>query len=348
MSRLDVKMPRLGVNDEYVTLAEWVVENGKRVSEGDTIAIIETTKETSEINAESEGFLFHKYENGAEVKVDEIVAVITETEQFEFDDNKKDTSNTKITEKARALVEKYNIDVTELSHINIIREKDILPLINNGCNIERNKSNDIIIVGGGGLAKMCIDLIRLNKAYNIHGITDPELSIGTDVMGVPYLGTDDVLGSLRKEGFMTAVNAAGGIAIDNNSNDFNLRRRLYEDIKEQGFFMPTLIHPSAEIAPSAQIGEGTFVFEKAVIGSEAMIGDDCIINTGAIVSHDCKICNHTRISPGAILAGDVTVGENSLIGMGVTIYIGARIGKNVIIANGQNIVGDVPDNTIVK
>lgn len=348
MSHFDVKMPRLGVNDEYVTLTEWVIKNGERVLEGDTIAVIETTKETSEIKAESEGFLFHKYENGSEVKVDEIVAVIAANEQFEFNTEKNDISGVKITEKARILVEKYNIDVTELSQLNIIREKDVLPLINKDCNVERSKSNDIIIVCGGGLAKMCIDLIRLNKAYNIHGITDDDPSIGPDVMGVHYLGTNDVLGNLRKEGFMTAVNALGSIAIDNNSNDFKLRKRVYEVIKGHGFFMPTLIHPSAEIAPSAQIGEGTLVFENAVIGSEAIIGDDCIINTGAIVSHDCKICNHTRISPGAVLAGDVTVGENSLIGMGVTIYLGVKIGKNVIIVNGQNIVGDVPDNTIVK
>lgn len=348
MDNYMVKMPRLGVNDEYVTLAEWLVKSGTFVKEGQEIAVIETTKETSELKAEAEGYLHYKIPQGTEVKVDDVVAVISEKADYVFNENKKIASDVRITEKAKRLVEQYNIDVEKLSHLNIIRERDVLSLIEEKNTIKRSKANDVIIVCGGGLAKMCIDLLRLNKAYNIHGLTDDNPNIGPEVMGVPYLGTSDVLGELRKDGYMTAVNAIGSISIDNTSNSFFLRKKIYERIKSNGYFMPTLIHPSAEIAPSAQLGEGTLVFENAVIGSDAVIGDNCIINTGAIVSHDCKIGNHTRISPGAILAGDVSIGENSLIGMGVTIYLGVRIGKNVIIANGQNIVGDVPDNSVIK
>ena len=230
----------------------------------------------------------------------------------------------------------------------MIREKDILPLIKSTESIEPSKANQIIIVSGGGLAKMCIDLIRLNKAYGIHGITDPNESIGKEILGVPILGNDDVLPFLHNDGYMTAVNAIGSISIDNTSNLFFLRKKVYDRIKSNGFFMPVLIHPSSRVAISAQIGEGSLVMENAVIGCDAIIGNDCIINTGVIISHDCRIGHHSRISPGAILAGNVTIGENSLIGMGTTIYLGVKIGKNVVIANGKNIMGDIPDNSIIK
>ena len=232
--------------------------------------------------------------------------------------------------------------------MDIIREKDVRALIAPDWEVCRSKANDIIIVSGGGLAKMCIDLIQHNKAYNIHGITDPNEKVGSEIMGIKVLGGDEVLEGLRREGYMTAVNAQGSISVDNQSGYYNLRKTLFEKIKDKGFFLPTLIHPSASVSISAQIGEGTLVFEQAIIGSDAQIGDDCIINSGAIVSHDCKIGNHTRISPGAVLAGNVEVGENSLIGMGVTIYVGAKIGRNVVIANGKDIVGNIPDNSIVR
>jgi len=348
MSELAVTMPRLGVNDEFVTLTEWLVECGAEVHNGQVIAEIETTKETSEIKAPTDGFLFYEMERGMEVKVGDTVAVIAQSKDYTFEKKDFEKQEIKITDKAKILIAKYNIDISKLPAKSIIKEKDVLELVCEAETINRSKANDVIIVSGGGFAKMCIDLIRLNKSYNIHGITDPDSNIGPDVMGVPYLGTDDELDRLRSEGYMTAVNAVGSISIVNTSGGFFLRKRLYERIKGHGFFMPTLIHPSAEIAPSAQLGEGTLVFENAVIGSEAVIGDDCIINTGAIVSHDCRIANHARISPGAVLAGDVKIGENSLIGMGVTIYLGVRIGKNVIIANGQNITSDVPDNAIIK
>ena len=348
MNNHTIKMPRLGVNDEFVTLAEWLVDSGTYVKVNQDIAVIETTKETSELKAEKEGYLYYKIPHGTEMKVDDDIAVISDSQEFTFEEKQKVSASINATDKAKKLIEKYNVDIEKLSHLNIIRERDVMALVENQNTIVRSKANDVVIVCGGGLAKMCIDLIRLNKAYNIHGLTDSNSNIGPEIMGVPYLGSDECLDELREQGYMTAVNALGSIAIDNTSNSFFLRKKMYEKIKNAGFFLPTLIHPSAEIAPSAQLGEGTLVFENAVIGSDAVIGDDCIINTGAIVSHDCKIGNHTRISPGAILAGNVSVGENSLIGMGVTIYLGVRIGKNVIIANGQNIVGDVPDNSVIK
>ena len=348
MSVMDVTMPRLGVNDEYVTLTEWLLESGSRVSMGQEIASIETTKEASEIKAEENGFLFYEIEAGSEIKVGSQIAVISSDASYEFVKTGESGYNVKLTERAKQLIEKHNIDIQKLSHLKIIREKDVLPLVEKRQTVVRSKANDVIIVCGGGLAKMCIDLLRLNKAYNIHGFTDADETIGEELLGVPYLGTDDLLSELHQNGYMTAINAIGSIGIDNTKKSFMLRKIIYEKIKDNGFFLPTLIHPSAEIAPTARLGEGTLVFENAVIGSDAQIGDDCLINTGAIVSHDCQIGNHTRISPGAILAGDVKIGENSLIGMGVTIYLGVTIGENVIIANGQNIIGDVPDNAIIK
>lgn len=348
MENLQLTMPRLGVNDEYVTLAQWLAENGSAVTAGQEIAVIETTKETTEIQAPADGFLFHKIQMGTEARVGETIAVISGDASFSFTEAKESAAAVRITEKAQKLIEQYGVDVRQLEHLHIVRERDVLALVQSAQPVVRSKANDVIVVCGGGLAKMCIDLLRLNKAYNLHGLTDANPNIGPDVLGVPYLGTNDCLPSLYREGYRTAVNALGSIAIDNTSDAFFARKKLFESIKAEGFFLPTLIHPSAQIAPSAQLGEGTLVFENAVIGSSAEIGDDCIINTGAIVSHDCKIGNHARISPGAILAGNVTVGENALIGMGVTVYLGVRIGKNVIIANGQNIIGDVPDNTVIK
>ncbi len=343
-----MKMPRLGVNDEYVTLVEWKVTDGAYVKQGQTVAEIETTKESSELEAEAEGYIHLLAAADTEIRVAETVAVITDAPEYRVMKEKKDFSGIKITEKARALIEKYNVDLAAFGGCTIVREKDVLALVNRSETVERSRANDVVIVCGGGLAKMTIDLIRLNKAYNIHGFVDDNPRVGPELMGVPYLGGLDKLKEIRSEGYKTAVNANGSIAIDNQADAFHRRERIYEQISQSDYFLPTLIHPSAQIAPSAQLGEGVLVFENAVIGSDAVVGDDCIINTGAIVSHDCVIGNHTRVSPGAILAGDVHVGENSLIGMGVTIYLGVRIGKNVIISNGQNIMGDIPDNTVVK
>lgn len=343
MEIVTVRVPRIGVNDDFVTIGEWFVKDGEKVDAGQLIVSLETTKETVEIEAGQSGYLFYRAEVGDELLVDSELAIISENADFRFEDDGVDgnlvyTASTK----AEKLIAKHHIDVSQIDMSHVILERDVLKLLGRGEEAaSRPRTNDIIIIGGGGMAKMCIELINKSMAYNIAGILDPNVKKGTEIMGVPVLGGDDMLPELRRNGCFCAINAIGSITSDQQEKVFYLRRRLCTIIKENGFFMPTLIHPSAQVAESARIGEGCIVMENTVIGPAAVIGDDVIINTGAIISHDCRIGSHARISPGAILAGDVTVGDNSLIGMGVTVYIGIHIGQDVIISNGKNVFSDI-------
>ena len=345
---IEIKMPRLGVNDEYVTLVTWEVADGATVAAGDVLASIETTKETSELVADEAGYVHQLVEAGAEVRVNSVVAVITDMPDYRPAPQSVALTGVKITAKAQALIDAHNVDISALAGLAIIREKDVAALIEPVAEVVRSKANDVVVVCGGRLSKMSIELLKLNRAYNIHGFVDDIAEPGTTILGVPHLGPIDELANLHKEGYVVAINTYGSVVSDNTDELFFARKTLFERTKEAGFILPTLIHPSAQIAASAQLGEGVLVFENAVIGADALIGDNCIINTGAIVSHDCTIHNHARISPGAVLAGGVTVGENSLVGMGCTVFMDVKIGKNVIIANGQNIMGNVPDGAIIK
>ena len=80
-----------------------------------------------------------------------------------------------------------------------------------------------------------------------------------------------------------------------------------------------LIHPSAVVAPSVEVGTGTVIMAGAVIQAGTRIGKHCIINTGATVDHDCVIGDYAHIAPGAHLCGHVEVGEGALVGVGVGI-----------------------------
>lgn len=350
MSEHYIVVPRIGTNDDIATIGAWLVENGSYIHKGQAVVSLETAKETEDVLAEREGYIFFHDEAGTDIRVGERLAVITDSKEFKFDVN--DSSQPQyynMTEKARELVNKYHVDLSAIQQKELIREKDILLLIGQCADkVTRSKANDLIIVSGGGPAQMCIELLLHNKAYNIHGIIDPRKEKGELVDGVPVLGSEELLPELRKEGYMTAVVSKGSIGNDNQSDQFHMRKKLFGMVKSYGFFLPTLIHPTASIATTAQIGEGTLIYEHASVGSGAVIGDDCIINTGAVVSHNCEIGSHTRISPGAILAGNVTVGENALIGMGTTIYMGVKVGANVIIANGKNIFKDITDGSVVK
>ena len=167
MDKIELKMPRLGVNDDFVTLTEWLVEDHAYVTKGTDVAVIETSKETSELKAPADGYLHQAVQRDANVKVDALAGVITEEASFEFQKEEDAAAAYKITDKARALAEANGVDLSLLSHLKLIREKDVQALILNDDEIVRSKANDVIIVCGGGLSKMAIDLLQHNKAYNL-------------------------------------------------------------------------------------------------------------------------------------------------------------------------------------
>ena len=125
-----VLMPRLGVNDDYARITQWLVKNGEKVCIGQKIAIIETTKETTEIEADFEGYIALKIAEGNDAKVGEIIALITEKAMCDIEEKEISIENYKITAKAKTLIKKYNIDITKLPSNILIKEKDIMKMIN--------------------------------------------------------------------------------------------------------------------------------------------------------------------------------------------------------------------------
>src|ERR1700689_3059747 len=76
MTVTEVFMPQLGVNDDMVMLCAWNVERGRKVNAGDEVALLETTKATFTLEAESAGYLYPVVEMGTEVAVRSVLAVL--------------------------------------------------------------------------------------------------------------------------------------------------------------------------------------------------------------------------------------------------------------------------------
>jgi len=43
---------------------------------------------------------------------------------------------------------------------------------------------DVVIVGGGGHAKVVVDALKCSGQYTVYGIVDPKLPVGASVLGV--------------------------------------------------------------------------------------------------------------------------------------------------------------------
>ena len=167
----------------------------------------------------------------------------------------------------------------------------------------------LILIGGGGHCKACIDVIEKGKLYNVAGIVDLPQKMDSSILGYPYIGTDEDLPTLIQQ-FPYALISLGQIESPTR------RIELFSQLKRLDVEFPLICSPIAYISPHAEVGEGTIVLHNAIINAGAKIGKNCIINTRAVVEHDAIVEDHCHISAGAVINGEARVGYGSFIGSG--------------------------------
>ena len=59
--------------------------------------------------------------------------------------------------------------------------------------------DEIILIGAGGHARACIDVIELSGQYKIAGLVGKDKKNRQGNLGYPILGTDDDLRDLRQK-----------------------------------------------------------------------------------------------------------------------------------------------------
>ena len=144
---------------------------------------------------------------------------------------------------------------------------------------------------------------------------------------------------------------------------------------------------SAEVDPTATIGDGSSIWHLVQIRNEAKIGENCIvgrgayIGTGVEIGDNCKIQNYALvyepaklgngvfIGPAAVLTNDqfpravnpdgsiksasdwdavgVTIGDGASIGARAVCIAPVTIGAWALVAAGAVVTKDVPDYALV-
>jgi sugar O-acyltransferase (sialic acid O-acetyltransferase NeuD family) len=321
-----VDIPLLNPNEPEAQLADLQVANGQKVSKGDLLCTLETTKATFELAAKQAGYVVGLRANvGDMLRAGERLCWLADDKDWKVPDEPKQSSakpeqklpkGLRISDPALALARKAGIGLSKLPKGPLVTASVVRQYLKSepspGFKVpdETFDSRALIIYGGGGHGKSLIDLIRALGNYDLKGVR-------------------------------LAANAVGGIG------DIMSRVRVFERILEVGFDCPTLIHPTAYIEPSACLSTGAQIFPHAYVGSDAVIEFGAIINTGAVVSHDCRIGSYANLAPGSILAGNVTVGERVLIGMGVTVNLNVTIGAGSRVGNGAVVKRDIPPGKII-
>ena len=197
---------------------------------------------------------------------------------------------------------------------------------------------NLILIGAGGHARSCIDVIEQEGKFKITGIVGLESELGLQVNGYEVIATDKNLSTLISKAQFALI-ALGQISSPDT------RASLYQQVSKAGFDLANVLSPSAYVSPSAQIGEGTIVMHGAIINTGAKVGSNCIINSRALLEHDTQVLDNCHISTGAILNGGVLVEEGCFIGSGTIVKEAVSIGERSVVGMGSLVRSSLSANS---
>ena len=180
----------------------------------------------------------------------------------------------------------------------------------------------IIIYGVGGLGKEVLwllkDINRLTPSgrYDIIGMADNYHSelYGTNIHGVTVLGDIDVI--KKAKGYVACVCAIG---------DPLVRKKIVTQLQDAGVQMATVIHPTAQVFSTENIGTGSIICAHAVVSVDVTIGRSNIINFGSMIGHDCRTGDYCTINSNSVISGNVHIGEGCEFAPGSFIYQGKSV-----------------------
>lgn len=201
--------------------------------------------------------------------------------------------------------------------------------------------NKLIIIGAGNFARIVYEYALLspdyNKKWTIKGFIDSNVDALKNNTYYP-----DVISKI--EDYEVKNN---DLFICSMVNPID-RKKSTEIIENKGGRFINLIHSSANINRTAQIGKGVFIGAFVTLSVNTIIGNHIIIQDNCNVGHDTSIGDYSHLYVGSIISGLNQIGTQVSLYTSSTIYPKISIGDNSIVGAGSVVMRKVKEgNTVI-
>jgi len=197
----------------------------------------------------------------------------------------------------------------------------------------------LLIIGSGGHAAVVRDCVD-DSRFDVLGYLDDARPAGT------RFGDETILGNLQDLPGLVArhPDATAIVAIGDNMTRLRVVGIAERSVPELRW--ASVIHGSAIIAPTVEIGPGCVVVAGAIINCRSRLGRHVLINTGSVLDHDNHFGDFSSTGPRVATGGDVRVGNFTHIGIGASVSHGVRIGNHCVIGGMAFVHRPVDDNLV--
>lgn len=117
------------------------------------------------------------------------------------------------------------------------------------------------------------------------------------------------------------------------------RLEAFNDLKNRGYKLLSIVHPSAYIAKTAHIEDGAIIAPFAFVGPFARISKGTALNSHASAGHHSILGTCTVLGPYAAVNGAAETGEACMLGTASSMQPSSHLGAQSKLSAGSNFKG---------
>jgi sugar O-acyltransferase (sialic acid O-acetyltransferase NeuD family) len=196
----------------------------------------------------------------------------------------------------------------------------------------------LLIVGAGGFGRETAEAVRAAEEerprWDLLGFLDDDPALqGREVGGVPVVGPLSAVDRFADALLVVSVGHPG---------NYFARRRIVRRLALDPSRYATIVHPTAVVPPSAELGPGTVLLATVVATTGVQIGAHVVVMPGVVLTHDDRVADYATLGAGVRLAGGVRVREGAYVGAGALVREDLTVGAWALVGMGAVVTHDVP------
>ena len=208
--------------------------------------------------------------------------------------------------------------------------------------MELNKNKQLVIVGAGETAEIAYEYFTYDSDYEVVAFSVEKNFLDKEkLFDLPVVPFEDLEENYSPNSYEAFV------AVSYTQLN-RVRTKLYQQVKQKGFKVPSYVSSRAFIWRNVEIGENCFIFENNVIQYQVKIGNNVFLWSGNHVGHQSIIHDNCFISSHVVISGFCEIGENSFLGVNATLANNLKIGKDNWIGPNTAIMKNTEDGALYK
>ena len=184
----------------------------------------------------------------------------------------------------------------------------------------------LAIFGTGGLGRETLFWIKDKDYERVVFVVDDEYFQSREVAGKEVFRRSEI--SVEDFEWVLAV------------SDGKARKKIVEKLGPSARYA-SLIHPTAMVGETNEIGEGTIIRANVTITCDVKIGKHGYFGPGVAVGHDSVLGDYVSISPRVFISGNCKIGDEVSIGVGALIREKIEIAPGTVVGMGAVVVKDL-------